>query len=53
MTTTATPAPESAWNCWTETWVRAPIGIAHGDGTDRLGQPDLILRLHERVWVRT
>ena len=31
--------------------VRAPIGIAQGDGTDRLGS-DLILRLHERARVR-
>ena len=34
-----------------DVWVRAPIGIAQGDGTDRLGT-DLILRLHERVLVR-
>lgn len=34
-----------------DVWVRAPIGIAQGDGTDRLGT-DLVLRLHERAWVR-
>ena len=34
-----------------DVWVRAPIGIAQGDGTDRLGT-DLILRLHQRVLVR-
>ena len=31
--------------------VRAPIGIAQGDGTDRLGS-DLVLRLYERARVR-
>ena len=34
-----------------DVWVRAPIGIAQGDGTDRLGS-DLILRLRQRAWVR-
>ena len=31
--------------------VRAPIGIAQGDGTDRLGS-DLVLRLYKRARVR-
>ncbi len=34
-----------------DVWVRAPIGIAQGDGTDRLGN-GLTLRLHERALVR-
>ena len=34
-----------------DVWVRAPIGIAQGDGTDRLGR-DLILGLYKRAWVR-
>ena len=34
-----------------DVWVRAAIGVAQGDCTDRLGSA-LILRLHKRVWVR-